>query len=379
MSSCSRILERIVRQAGVPDMLHVLSEKLSATDLASVLLAVFAERASGVLLPALLQDGKGLFAPSSVDQRLFHQFDGVAFAAANGFEAVEVSPVCPLGTNHVLGGIHQNSILSATRNSELLADPTAAHALECARRRRVQRSHGKAREMVKLCGSHRVVRMQPFDVPGYRPHFRLFSLITAGRDTGSDTFETEASYEHLAVYLRLLRSLERNGYRFERLAVEISDTDIVSKLLQSRGIDGSEIRRRVRSHALGSSKALLEEFGISLPQSVDDPARELGDLAKDYSIEPIVARLARVRERVVLPLREEFPGLPFKFDLSRLEGLGYYSGLCLRISATDPAGLRLPFGDGGFTNWTQLLLSDRKERLLISGIGTEAICGKFRS
>ena len=28
-------------------------------------------------------------------------------------------------------------------------------------------------------------------------------------------------------------------------------------------------------------------------------------------------------------------------------------------------------GDGGFTKWTQTLLGDTKERLLISGIGTE--------
>ena len=30
--------------------------------------------------------------------------------------------------------------------------------------------------------------------------------------------------------------------------------------------------------------------------------------------------------------------------------------------------------DGGFVDWTQRLLSDRKERLLISGIGTERLC-----
>jgi hypothetical protein len=33
--------------------------------------------------------------------------------------------------------------------------------------------------------------------------------------------------------------------------------------------------------------------------------------------------------------------------------------------------------DGGFTTWTQLLLSNRKERLLISGLGTERLCSQF--
>jgi hypothetical protein len=35
--------------------------------------------------------------------------------------------------------------------------------------------------------------------------------------------------------------------------------------------------------------------------------------------------------------------------------------------------------DGGFTNWTQQLLSNQKERLLISGIGTERLCSVFHA
>jgi hypothetical protein len=220
--------------------------------------------------------------------------------------------------------------------------------------------------------------MQPFDVPGYKPHFRIFSLVTAGRDTGSHTFETEAIYEHLAVYLRLLRGLAAEEYRFDSLSVEISDTEAVSGLMERAGIQGDEIRGRVKAHALGSSKSLLEELGVSLPQFVEDPERELADLGKDTATRSVIARLVRVRERVIGPLRDEFPEIPIRFEFSRLEGLGYYTGVCMKVSGTDPSGLRLPFADGGFTNWTQRMLNDRKERLLISGIGTEAICARFR-
>lgn len=33
--------------------------------------------------------------------------------------------------------------------------------------------------------------------------------------------------------------------------------------------------------------------------------------------------------------------------------------------------------DGGFTTWTADLLSNAKERLLISGLGIERLCGLF--
>ena len=40
--------------------------------------------------------------------------------------------------------------------------------------------------------------------------------------------------------------------------------------------------------------------------------------------------------------------------------------LCFKIY-----GDEIELGDGGFTDWTQTLLGDTKECLLVSGIGTE--------
>src|SRR5205814_201507 len=50
------------------------------------------------------------------------------------------------------------------------ASTTIALALEAVRRR-------PSAALVRLCASHRVIRLQPFDVPGYSPHFRLFALL----------------------------------------------------------------------------------------------------------------------------------------------------------------------------------------------------------
>src|SRR5262249_27678078 len=150
-------------------------------DLKSLLLDVYKSRAAGVSEAAALAqtERETLLQPSTVDARVLNQFDRIAFAAAEGFEAVDLSPVCAFGAESILGGIHQNNVLTTIRNAEVLGDSTPAMALEGARRRRRARS-----ETVRLCSSARVIRLQPFDFPGFTPHFRLFGLVSAGRDRG---------------------------------------------------------------------------------------------------------------------------------------------------------------------------------------------------
>jgi hypothetical protein len=50
-----------------------------------------------------------------------------------------------------------------------------------------------------------------------------------------------------------------------------------------------------------------------------------------------------------------------------------------QIYARDMQGTEYMLGDGGFTDWTLQLLSDRHERLLTSGIATERIATLFRA
>ncbi|MGW6448688.1 hypothetical protein [Lentzea sp. NPDC055074] len=51
-------------------------------------------------------------------------------------------------------------------------------------------------------------------------------------------------------------------------------------------------------------------------------------------------------------------------DLSRTTG--YYKGLCFKVLRDG-----VEIGDGGFVDWTQRLTGNRKERLLISGVGVD--------
>lgn len=347
----SRIAHRIERELGMAGLVDALANKLSASDLRSILMEVYRARAAEVEIAGIRAhaDRDPLMAPSTVSARDLMAFDSVAFQAASEFAALDLSPVCPFSAASTLGGTSQNNVVTAIRNLEALGDPTIALALEAARRRR-------SSDVVRLCASHRVIRLQPFDVPGYSPHFRLFGLVTAGRDTGSFRFETAHLLEHVRVYLGIFRMLPAVGLALRSPIVEFTDMIAVEAALAAAGVTRHEIRQSARAHRPGGSECFLRERGIApLP---DAPHPQL-------------------QSDVIAPLRDEFPEARFRVNQQRLEGLGYYRSFTLRISPQAPDGNRHPIVDGGFTDWTARLLGNRKERLLISGIGSEFACKTY--
>ena len=347
----SRIAHRIERALGMVGLVDALASKLSASDLRSLLMEVFQARAAEVEASEIRAQSErdALMAPSTVSARHLMVFDSAAFQAASEFNALDLSPVCPFAAAYTLGGTSQNNVVTTIRNAEALGDPTLSLALEAGRQRR-------STDVVRLCASQRVIRLQPFDVPGYSPHFRLFGLVTAGRDSGSFRFETAHLLEHVRVYLRIFRMLAGAGFALESPLVEFADMIAVEAAVAGAGITRDEIRQSVRAHRLGESESFLRERGLAA--EVD-------------------ARHPQLESDVIAPLREEFPEAQFRVNQQRLEGLGYYRHFTLRISPKAPDGNRYPIVDGGFTDWTARLLGNRKERLLISGIGSEFVCKTY--
>lgn len=337
-------IDRILAELAAPQLVEALGD-LTPNDLTSVLLAVAQRRASRVTLKELMNE-RPLLAPSSADARRLALFDRLAFDAASDFEAIALSPVAPLGANSVLGGIHQNNALATVRNAQAVADPTTSMALEIARRRKAQAAR---RAEVRLCTSARCIRMQPVDVPGFTPHFALFAMATAGRDSGNQRFEHASLIAHLEVYLRLFSAMAQSGFSLGAVKVELSDPAVLDDIEVDRGA----IRRTVRAHRVGAGAGLLEG---KEPRATE--------------------RLHLAEQEVLAPLRARYPSAQFGIDLQRLEGVGYYSGLTFRISVAHSSGQVFPLADGGFVDWTQRLLADRKERLLTSGIGAE-LCVKM--
>jgi hypothetical protein len=227
---------------------------------------------------------------------------------------------------------------------------------------------------VKLCPNHRVMRMQPLKLPGLLPHFRLLAFATAGRASEGEGFALDALREHEAVHLALFCRLEARGFRFESPLVEVSDVEVVSALLREAGVDPAEVRREVRTHDFFGAAAFLEKRGLKLPQgsfeAVEGALRSLPRRLLD--------RLRRLEAAALEGVRSALPRASFRFDFARLEGLGYYAGPCLRVSAVDAAGQRMPLSDGGALAWTQMLLCDARERFFTSGMGSDLVCARFR-
>lgn len=315
------IVERILRESGGDELLEILAERLAPTDLQSLLMEVYRRRAARQTPAALLEQYQRnrFVQPSPASPQLLLEFDRLTFSLASPtFEPIELGPVCPLGTNSVVAPVDQNWSVATMRNTEVVSDATNVMALECAvRRRALARTAAGATERVRLCTSHRLLRPQRVDRPGFFAHFRLFGLCTAGRDEGSYRFEVESLAEQIGVYLQLMAVSGEIGCPMREPRVALTDW--------TGGTHG-----------------------------------------------------AKLQGEVIEPLADRFPGASLGFYPARDTGRGYYEGVCFKIYARDPSGAEQELVDGGFTPWTQRLLSNQKERLLISGIGTERVGTLFR-
>src|SRR2546425_559529 len=183
LSRRSPIIDRIEREAGVPDLANILINRLAPTDLQSLLLEVYSRRAKKREPKALLEDHiSNKFArPSTTSPSRLLEWDRIAFSLLpKVFQPIELSPVCPLGTVSVLSPISQDWTVSTIRNTEVVADSTNVLAIECATRRREQKDFfsGKA-PSIHLASSHRLLRGQKFGAgPRTRQHFRVLTLCS---------------------------------------------------------------------------------------------------------------------------------------------------------------------------------------------------------
>ncbi|MGI5291232.1 hypothetical protein ACQEVF_49095 [Nonomuraea polychroma] len=204
MTERTSALDRVLRQAGGPEILDVLAERLSGADLTTLLLEVMRRRAQA-LSPAdvLRRYGQDRFvAPAPIPfTRLRAAEDAVLSALPADVEVVTLAPVAPLGACSAVGPVDQNKVVSTIRNSEVAADPTNALALEAALRRRAA-----GPEPVRLAALQRVTRAQRFEGAAFFAHFTLFALVTAGRDTGDLAFERRHAAEHLAILSEAVRA-----------------------------------------------------------------------------------------------------------------------------------------------------------------------------
>ena len=246
-----------------------LATGLAGSDLHSVLLEVMQHRARGRtpadVLGQYLRDG--FCAPAAIDLRTSHEVDGHLLAAAAGFEALELSPVAPLGVSSAIAQTGQNRVLSALRMTEVVSDPTNVLALECARRLRADWE-----TPVHLATSQRVLRAQPVPkLPGYGQHFRIFVLASGGRETKDHAFTVQTCALQIRTMLVALDRLEQSGYAFGARRVEILTTParqaVGDRIGESLNVD---VVRRALDHAYYSG-GLRYQIWVTAPDGAGIP------------------------------------------------------------------------------------------------------------
>ena len=312
------ITDRVERELGVPGIVSLLAERLEPSDLQSLLLDVYRRVAKRRPLANMLTDYRAnrFVRPAAFSPVEMLEWDRVAFSLLPAeFDAVDLSPVCPLGASTMLGGLAQDRAVTTIRNTEVVADSTNVLALEAAIRRRAKKKAPvTSGDVVHLAASHRLLRAQHYDNPKLSAHFKVFSLCSAGRDRGGYAFDTGAVGIHIGTYLTAVRAFL-----------------------------GPSIPLRVLLTVLDSSPLLAE--------------------AADALLEHV---------------RRDFPGVDAALEPTRTVGRAYYRTLCFWIHGVRDAEDPIHLADGGCVDWTQRLLSDAKERLVISGIGSDRVCGLRR-
>jgi hypothetical protein len=256
-------MERSWTHAGIQEVAYAaLAKGLAASELWSLLLGVAEQRAAQRSAAQVLQQWEKdrFVSPAHVDQRTLNQLDSHLLATASAFEALELSPLAPLGSCSTVALASQNKIVSTLRGTEVVSDPTNLLALESARRLRKNDS-----QTVKLTTSHRCVRAQPVpDHPGYAAHFRLFCITTAGHERKDQMFLVESLSEHIRTHISALNRLEQHGYGFpdrtlkilatperralgERIANGVGATPVVFETLAHDYYDGLRFMISARS------------------------------------------------------------------------------------------------------------------------------------
>ncbi|UVI29227.1 hypothetical protein [Paenibacillus spongiae] len=301
-------LERVLNKLGKPDLLTLLAEQISGSDLNTLLLKLFNEKINqsspGDLLKRYRENR--FVHPAKVDPLQLKQLemDVLKVALNHGVSPIQLSPVAPLGCASVVGTVDQNKVISALRGTEVVSDATNLLALHISDF--IKTNEDKREDFIRFCTTHRHVRAQFFgDTPGMLPHFHLFGMVTSGIDKGSYSFEKQSFWEHIAVYQSIFKTLfgseielicsERDGYK--------DTAGLFSRIIKCG-----------------------HEHSTNVSISTGEPNKE----------------------------NQYYKGLQFTLK-TVIEGKEYY------------------IGDGGFVDWTQKMLGNKKERLLISAIGLDRL------
>jgi hypothetical protein len=319
-------LGRLLADDAIADAVDLFGDEVAGSDLSTLLLEV-ARRHVAPLRPAdvLAQYRRDRFVrPSAFDPRDLLDVERQAWEVVSPpFVPITTSPLVPLGTHAVIGGVHQDRVVTTTRGSEVAADPTNTLALEAAvRRRALLDTDPRADTVVDLASIDRIVRAQRFEGPRSFAHFSLLGLVSAGRDAGGHAFERTTVVRHVVALAGVVRSCGLGPVRVGLTAVDERRADAVDEIRDRLGGDGIDaVAWPERPPTGGYYPDLCFKLWIR-GAGGDAAARDAG--AGDLELDDV--------------------------ELGDVE-----------------------LGDGGIVDWSQRLIGSRKERMAISGLSIDRV------
>ncbi len=310
----SKTIERIEREAGVTDLAGVLGN-LAPTDLQSLMLEVYRQQAQRKTPSALLEayESNRFVRPSTVSPVRLLEWERAAFSALSD----EFEPIA-LSPVAPLG----------TSSAVALVDQNKALST--------------SRNTEVLSDSTNVLALEAAS--------RRRQLL----------IENPKSTErvHLAASHRLLRAQHYDNPRFA------SHFSLFGLCSAGRNQDQGQFELEVFSRHVNFYVRALRAF--------------LGaDIGIRLALTDFSNRPSEFAARLFDLVRRQSSDIDCVIDDQRESGRDYYADRCFHVYAALPDGEWLELADGGAVNWTQRLLSNTKERCIISGIGSERVVTAF--
>ena len=303
--------KKIEQRTGYNELIHVLSERLTGSELNSLLLEVFSRRMAKLTPPAILKQYETNRFVHPAETNYIHLLEKsvqvLKVFSKHGFLPRHLSPLSQAGSCSVMATVDQDKIVTALRNTEVLSDATNALALYISHLKKNKDTVlSRPEEHIKFCSVQRHVRSQPTSAKGFSPHFTIGCLVSSGIDTGNYSFEKKSIGDHFIALQEVLGSV----FNVEKIYFKI---------------------QKRNGYKMGD---------------------QLVTAILDY-------------------LRSSFRTMEVRLDEQNSEN-NYYKGIQFKtVIAIN--GNETEIADGGFVEWTQQLLNNKKERFCISGFGLELL------
>jgi len=259
-------------------------------------------------------------------------------------ELITLSPIGVSGLDQYLTRTSPFKIAHTTgKPADVVADPTIQLAAEVYRRRQT-----KDNQELSLGTSHMCTRLQKYADRMLKPTFEMFGTLDSAV-TPTDEFEMEKITDLIRGYRDLFKLLSTEG----NVSVVISNLKIAMKLIGEE--DSAATPEAKQISIQGKLPPALR--GIIPLKSIEDP--ETVGSTRDIALMMDLSKKIDVGD-----------GSNVGLQFDRVDGLGHYSGLCFSINIGD-----VNVADGGAVDWVSKLTSNRKERTVVSGLGTQLLAG----